>query len=178
MCWLSDRLPFLCVAAPDFVPVNPTRRVRKYSSPPRRVTAPSGLRPLPQPQAKGMGRVGPDQGYAYRLAGQFDLSLGGVHRQDAVAGCVEIATKRAAMFGRAPMVHDMEVAFTVFGFLDADADDDLVEARRRWFTELDHPHQYRNRRNLVDMVDDEVLRKSPEAINAAYQLDWRRNLSV
>lgn len=166
------------VAAPDFVPVNPTRRVRKYSSPPRRVTTPSGFRPVAQPRSKGMGRVGPDQGYAYRLAGQFELHLGGVHRQDAIAGCVEVATKRAAMSGRAPMVHDMEVAFTVFGFLDPDTDAELAEHRRLWFTELHHPHQYRHRRNLADMVCDEVLEKSPEAIKAAYQLDWRRNLAV
>lgn len=132
----------------------------------------------PQPQGSGLGRIGPDQGYAYRLAAQFDLHLAGVHRQDAVAGCVEVATKRAALFGRAPVIHDMEAAFTVFGFLDEEADDELVKARRPWFTELHHPHQYHHRRRLADMVSDDVLRQAPEAVNAAYNLDWRRNLSM
>ena len=36
-----------------------------------------------------------------------------------MAGCVPIAMKRAALYGRAPMIYDLELAFTLWGYLGA-----------------------------------------------------------
>ena len=32
-------------------------------------------------------------------------------------GCLNIALKRASMFGRAPVIYDLEFAYSLFGFL-------------------------------------------------------------
>ena len=112
------------MAAPDHVPTDPTKRVRAYTSPPRRADAWMADRPGDltggQPKGAALGTAGPDQGYAYRLVHLFDdrLHLGGVDREDAVAGCVALAMKRSGLFGRAPVVHDLTAAFTIYGFLD------------------------------------------------------------
>lgn len=170
------------MAAPDFVPSKPTDKIRVYSAPPRRITPQTAPRPGslsgPQPRAAGLGSIGPDQGYAYKLVENFDLHTGDVHRSDAVAGCVAVATKRASLYGRAPVVHDLEIAFTIFGFLDESPDEELQKLRRELFAEVHHGHHYRVRRQLADTVPEEALNQSPEAVNAAYRLDWRRNLSV
>ena len=63
-----------------------------------------------------MGSQGPDQGFALRLARAFRsrLRLGpGEHVADVVVGCVGVALKRAALFGRAPVADDLEaVSYT------------------------------------------------------------------
>lgn len=124
-----------------------------------------------------LGRQGPDQGYAYRLVTHLDaeLHLGRVNRQDAVAGCVAIATKRSSLFGRAPVVHDLRAAFSVFGFLDPSPPVELVVLREQLFSEVRSNHHYAERRELVDLVPDRALLQSPASISAAYASDWRSN---
>ena len=131
-----------------------------------------------QPQGARLGSIGPDQGYAFRLVRQLEaqLHLGWVNHDDAVAGCVAVAMKRSALFGRAPVIHDLTAAFTVFGFLDDDPPPGLVELREALFAEVHSSHHYAERRDLVDLVPAEVLRQSPGAIVAAYRSDWRSNL--
>ncbi|MEM9564556.1 MAG: hypothetical protein AAGA93_18185 [Actinomycetota bacterium] len=166
------------MAAPDYVPIDPTQQVRGYSSPPRRPDPWLGDRPGeiggPQPTGRALGTAGPDQGYAYKLVHLFDeqLSLGAVHREDAVAGCVAIAMKRSALFGRAPVVHDLRAAFTVYGFLDPDPPAELVEVREELFAEVASGHHYFERRNVVDRVDADWLRKPHDKIAIQYQADW------
>ncbi len=172
------------MAAPDFVPLDPARRVRVYTSPPRRGDAWVADRPgdlgTRQPKGPQLGSMGPDQGYAYRLVRQFDgkLSLGKVSHDDAVAGCVAVAMKRSALFGRAPVIHDLRAAFTLFGFLDPSPPAELVALREELFAEVASPHHYPERRHLVDLVPDAVLAGTPDAIAAAYQADWRSNLAA
>jgi len=127
-----------------------------------------------------MGTMGPDQGYAYRLAHQFDdkLVLGAVNSEDAVAACVAVAIKRASLFGRGPIVHDLTAAFTIFGFLDDEPADDLVELRVGLFGELRNAHHYSELRHLVDLVPDEVLAQTPKIISTDYQTDWHSNLDL
>jgi hypothetical protein len=171
------------VAAPDFVPIEPAQRVRAYASPPRRGGAwlPNRAGDLTSRQPKGnrLGSMGPDQGYAYRLVRQFDdrLELGAVHHDDAVEGCVAVAMKRSAFFGRAPVVHDLTSAFTVFGFLDPTPPAELVALRERLFAEVHSPHHYVELRHLVDQVPDATLSNVHDAIAAAYRADWRSNLA-
>lgn len=172
------------MAAPDYVPTDPIRRARVYHSPPRRPESWSAGRPgdLPdgQPIGERMGSQGPDQGYVYKLVPLFDdrLYLGDVHRDDAVAGCVAVALKRAAHFGRAPVVHDLTIAFTLFGFLDAEAPTELVEARRPWFAQVNSSHHYAERREVADRVSVDVLAGPPAAIDLLYETDWRKNLNL
>lgn len=171
------------MAAPDFVPTDPTKRVRSYSSPPRRADAWRADRPGDlsgaQPSGPQLGSPGPDQGYAYRLVRHIEglLHLGDVARDDAVAGCVAVAMKRAAHFGRAPVVHDLKAAFTVFGFMDPEPPAELVAMREELFAEVRTHHHYSELRELVDMVPVEVLAQTDTAIAVEYGNDWQANLS-
>ena len=166
------------MAAPEHVPIDPTQQVRGYSSPPRRPDPWLADRPGelggPQPSGPALGSAGPDQGYAYRLVHLFDdrLSLGDVNRDDAVAGCVSLAMKRSALFGRAPVVHDLTAAFTIYGFLDADPPAELVETRTELFAEVSNDHHYFERRQVVDRVDEDWLRKTHGVIETQYAADW------
>jgi hypothetical protein len=124
--------------------------------------------------------MGPDQGYAFTLVREIEdqLHLGRVDRDDAVAGCVAVATKRASLYGRAPIIHDVVAAFSVFGFVDPSPPPELVVLRERLFAEVRSGHHYNERRALVDLVPGHVLRQSPEAIAKTYSTDWRSNLDL
>ena len=54
---------------------------------------------------------------AKRLAPKVRLQ-GRERLDDAVRGCVGIALRRASLFSRAPVVHDVTLAFTIWGFFD------------------------------------------------------------
>lgn len=166
------------MAAPEHVPIDPTQQVRGYQSPPRRPDAWHADRPGelggPQPSGPALGTAGPDQGYAYRLVHLFDdrLHLGSVSHHDAVAGCVSLAMKRSALFGRAPVVHDLTAAFTIYGFLDGDPPAELVANRTELFAEVASHHHYSELRHLVDRVDESWLRQSHQRIETQYKADW------
>ena len=167
------------MAAPQYVPVAPLERTRSYTSPDAvpdrwRAERPGDLASL-QPSGGLMGHQGPDQGYVLRLLRQFGDKLhlaSGEHRDDVDRGCAQIALKRASLFGRAPVVYDLEVAYRVWGFLDADAAHELVTARRSRFEGVAERHHYANARNLVACVPDEVLRMSPADVEARYHAAW------
>jgi hypothetical protein len=168
------------VAAPDYVPVTYANQARKsLAMPPgRRWTAsrPGDLL-RGQPDGPRFGTPGPDQGYALSLAARFedDLRLAdGEHAADAIAGVVAVATRRAALFGRAPVIHDLEHGFGVFGFLD-DAPVDLVAWRRPHF--LGAAHDYWSQRAVVDLVPDSTLRLTPADVRSRLG-EWRTLLTV
>lgn len=166
------------------MPTDPTQRVRRYSSPPRRSGSWNADRPGDladgQPSGVRLGNQGPDQGYALKLVHQFDdrLHLGALDRDDVDAGCVAVAMKRAAAFGRAPVIHDLTVAYTVFGFLDTDPAPELVELRDAIFPEVHSNHHYVERREIVDLVPESVLRRPHSATGTLYANDWRKNLDL
>jgi hypothetical protein len=168
------------MAAPDYVP--PSRADQPRATlpipPSRRWTAtrPGDLQ-RGQPTGRGMGRQGPDQGYALNLAARFadELRLApGEHATDVVAGCVAVAMRRASMFGRAPIKADLEFAFGLFAYLD-DAPDDLVEFRRRLFKGA--AHDYWEQRAIVDGMPEATVRLTPADVRARLS-DWRALLSV
>lgn len=132
----------------------------------------------PQPTGARLGAQGPDQGYALTLVTLFDdrLQLGKVHHQDAVAGCVAVATKRSALFGRGPVVHDLTAAFTIFGFLDPDPPEELVTLRESLFGQVHSHHHYRERRAIADLVPEHTLHRPHSAVESDYRSDWRSNL--
>lgn len=118
--------------------------------------------------------AGPDSGYAYTLVPLIEskLQLGTVHRDDAVAGGVAVAMKRAALFGRGPIIHDLTAGFTVYGFLDPSPAPELVSLRSRLFPEVHTAHHYVELRHLVDLVPEGVLLMAHGQITDAYGRDW------
>jgi hypothetical protein len=173
------------VAAPEYVPVDRTRFLRTYESPPRRpdpwlANRPGELVEGGQPHGPLLGSPGPDQGYILRLAHQFEGKLvlqPGEHERDALAGACAVALKRASLFGRAPVVHDLTVALTIWGYL-GDAAPELVELRRHLFEEVSNPQQYDSVRRIVDLVPAEALKRSPAQVAEAHRADWRTLLAL
>jgi hypothetical protein len=173
------------VAAPEFVPVDRTRLLRTYESPPRRPDPWLADRPGElqhgQPTGPQLGRPGPDQGYVLVLAHQFEGKLAlrsGEHERDALAGGCAVALRRASLFGRAPVVHDLTVALTIWGYLDLEPDAELVRVRSTLFEEVSHPHHYAGLRRLVDLVTEEALRMTPQQVAEAHRADWRSLLAA
>jgi hypothetical protein len=125
------------------------------------------------PRGREMGTPGPDQGYAMLLADDLFASrvevTDGVSVEDALAGSVAVASARAALFGRAPVARDVELALTLFGFL-GDAPADLVAWRTPRFQAV--AHHYHEQRQIADAVPEATLRLAPDGIRARLG-DWR-----
>lgn len=172
------------MAAPEHVPVDRTQPVRGYESPPRRPDPwlpgrPGELVDVGQPRGARLGSQGPNQGYLLTLARRFEGQLRlneGEHERDALAGAVAVGLKRASLFGRAPVIDDLTVALTIWGFLGV-APTKLVELRKRLFREVWHPHHYAERRRIVDLVPDDALRLSPSRVREAHRADYRSLLA-
>lgn len=160
------------MGAPEYVPHGKAEKARVYESPPRDPESWHADRPGElvgsQPSGPRLGYQGPDQGYVLKLARSFEgkLALGeGEHEADAIAGCTGVALKRASLFGRAPMIHDLTLAFTVWGFLEG-PDADQVAMRKPVFAEVASPHRFMEARRVADLVPVAVLKMSPEAVTA------------
>ena len=150
-----------------YVPVDPDARPRQQQNLPPGVALPPSpqwianrpgdLGPA-QPEGRLFGSPGPNVGYAYTLAQRSKerLRLGPYeHDTDVVAVIAEIAGRRAASFGRAPVMADVERAIALLGY-DGSASPDFVEART--LLTQDAGHSYPRRRALVEAVPDELLR--------------------
>src|SRR5207247_6324801 len=94
------------MAAPEYVPVSLNDLPRLTEPIPAaghwKADRPADLKGR-QPVGPKLGRPGPDQGYALRLARRFEDRLEVApteDRDDAVAGCLGVALKRASIFGR------------------------------------------------------------------------------
>jgi hypothetical protein len=173
------------MAAPKFVPTDPSDLVRTYSSPPRRGTSWVADRPGDldgrQPEGERLGTPGPDQGYALKLAESFRGKItlrAGEHESDAIAGGSAIAMKRSALFGRAPVVHDLRVGLGLWGFLDPNAPDDLVALRSEFFDEVHLVHHYELLRRIADSAPEAILRLGHDEILARHRQDWRSCLDL
>lgn len=170
---------------PSFVPITEADQVR----PALRLQVPaqwSPSRPADhrapgQPTGRRLGAPGPDQGFAlrlaHRLAPTFVLTEG-EHLEDVVIGCALVAARRAAMFGRAPSIHDLNAVVALFGLASGSAPAELVDHRRRAFNGLSHDYQVQ--RALVDSVPEETLRLSPTEVaeRAAEPGGWRELLGL
>lgn len=176
---MSDLVP-----TDPFVPSDPSARPRQQQNLPPGVALPAAddwrsdrpgdLGP-DQPQGALFGRPGPNVGYAYTLAQRAKdrLRLGPFeHAADAVAVVAEIAGKRAARFGRAPVIGDVDLALAVLGY-DGNASDAFVKARSALVHEA--AHDYRRRRALVDAVPDTLLRMRAAQAGAEIEA-WRASL--
>jgi hypothetical protein len=119
------------------------------------------------PEGGRFGRPGPDQGYALKLGhdlfeDRLELSPG-EQAEDAIYGCAMVASARSAMFGRAPVAPDLEMALTLFGFLGG-ASAEHVEWRRPLF--LSVSHHYGEQRALVAAVPEGTLRMTAQTVRA------------
>ncbi len=169
------------MSAPEYVPAKPTVKVRSYESPPRRegswkAQRPGDLGGEGQPVGERMGSPGPDQGFVFKLLPLFADRLhlaDGEDRHDVEAGCMAVALKRASLFSRAPVVHDLTAAYTVWGFLDSDPSPGLVERRRHLFDGVGHPHHYALLRAVADAVPAATLHQPPAAIEEQYRRNWQ-----
>jgi hypothetical protein len=127
-----------------------------------------------QPTGDLLGRPGPNIGYAVTLAARLRDSAQLApheHVADALAVIAELGMKRAASFGRAPTMPDVEIAASLLGY-HGDAD----EAFSSWRCEIAHgaDHEYGVRRAVVDAVPDAVLRLPPKV--PALLDEFRREL--
>lgn len=173
------------MAAPKFSPTPVVDTSRRYESPPFVPDAWLPDRPGEvvgfQPTGDRLGYQGPDQGYALKLAKGFIDRLHllpGEKAHDAIAGCLGIATRRASIFGRAPVVHDLAIAFTIWGFLGRRHAEELLEMRRPIFAGLGHGAHYGEIRALADSVPEATLRMSPQEVDHAYPAQWRELLGL
>jgi hypothetical protein len=168
------------MAAPEYVPRPKDDHTRTYESPPWRSDAWFADRPGDlegaQPHAPRMGYPGPDQGYALKLVRQFAGKLvltPGEHEEDAIAGCVEVANKRASIFGRAPVIHDLTLAFMLWGFL-TEADPELVRLRSKYFQAVANPSHYSERRRIADVVPVASLKMTASEFAKVIEADPKR----
>ncbi len=161
---------------PEYVPLSPRDQVRpveRLQTPgPWWPDRPAEIGGAGQPAGPKLGSPGPDQGFALGLAWRLSDRLGlteGETADDAVVGCLGVALRRAALFGRAPVIFDCEHAFTLWGFMGSPPPD-LVEFRRPLFQSASH--DYPTQRAISDMVPDETLRLTPATV-AARLPEWR-----
>jgi hypothetical protein len=111
-----------------------------------------------QPRGALLGSPGPNVGYALTLANRAKDRLrleAHESADDATAVIAAIAMKRAATFGRAPTVNDVDFAMELLGYLgDAAAD------VREWRPDVVRAagHDYVVRRAVVDTVGSGLLR--------------------
>lgn len=126
-----------------------------------------------------MGTPGPDQGFALRLARRFEGRLRlseGESADDVLAGAALLASRRAGLYGRAPSVHDLVAALSMWGYL-GDAPAELVAARRSAFRAA--AHDYDVQRALVDGVPEPSLRLVPDEVERRVQAgEWRALLGL
>ena len=164
------------MAQPEFVPFHAGDRVRAAERLPAhggwRQDRAAELVAPGVPTGARFGTPGPDQGYALTLAARFvdrlDLA-DGEHKEDAVAGCVGVGLRRASLFGRAPVIHDLDLAFTIFGYLGG-APADLVAFRAPLLQGA--AHDYWAQRDVADKVKEPTLRLTPAQARAQLA-EWR-----
>jgi hypothetical protein len=169
------------MAAPRFAPVTPTEQVRYYSSPQHVPDAWEPDRPGelegPQPRGDRLGTPGPDQGFALKIANRLASKVQlqpGEQLDDALRGGLAIALKRASIFSRAPVVHDLTIAFTIWGFYDEHPPAELVEVRRALFEGVGNSvHHYAEGRAIADLVPESTLRATPDEVARRYPAEWR-----
>ena len=169
------------MAVPRFAPVAPLDDARGYESPPHVPDGWTSDRPADltgrQPQGARLGFQGPDQGYALTLAALVRPQVrvpAGESVDDALAAATAIGLRRASLFGRAPVIHDVRIALTIWGLLDGQPPADLVELRRTAFEGVaDTAHHYEALRAIVDSVPEPTLRMSPAQVSSSYPGSWR-----
>ena len=169
------------MSAPRFAPVTPRQEVEAYESPdhvpaswmPDRKAEVSGF----QPSGRRLGYQGPDQGYALTLANRYRKQIKvrkGETVEDAICGTVAIALRRASIYGRGPVIHDIKLAFGIWAWLDEQVPEELAASRRTLFEGVGNViHHYAESRDVADRVPESTLRLTPDEVVRRMPGDWR-----
>lgn len=169
------------MSAPRFAPVTPNQEVEAYEGPdhvpaswmPNRKAEVSGL----QPSGRRLGYQGPDQGYALALANRYRQQIKvrkGETIEDAIRGTVAIALRRASIYGRGPVIHDIKLALEIWAWLEEQIPEELASARRTLFEGVGNViHHYAESRDVADRVPDSTLRLTSDEIARRMPGDWR-----
>ena len=152
---------------PTFVPIAEADQVRParhmHVPGPWTTSRPAELVVPENTWPRAWERRSPDSGFpALQLSRRFEHELRldeGESEHDVLLGVALVASKRAALFGRAPCVYDVRFALNIWGFLD-DAPNELRAGRRAAFSSLSH--DYVAQRRLIDSVGEDLLRLTPE----------------
>jgi hypothetical protein len=130
-----------------------------------------------QPRAERLGHPGPDQGYILSLAERMRpriLVTAGESVDDAIQGCIGIALRRASHYGRAPVIHDLDMALTIWGYFLEQPPVELVAVRAQLFAGVANVvHHYVEARHLVDMVPQSTIIMPLDTIRRATPISWR-----
>lgn len=174
------------MAAPRFAPVPAAEQVRTYESPEHVPESWVPERPADiegrQPVGTHLGYQGPDQGYVMTLAGIIEPKVKVQYGEvvaDALKGCSLIALRRASLYGRAPVIHDLTLALTIWGFLDDNPPADLVATRKKLFEGVRNTlHHYGEGRAIADMVPEQTLKMTPQQVSGRMPHDWKELTGV
>lgn len=101
------------------------------------------------------GTIGPDPGYGMKLVNNAELPDDDPDLRRVLTGLV---LSRAAAWGRAPIMEDVEVALIVCGY-DDEPPEWVVERRKRWLGAS--PHEQRPGATAVAEVDRQTLMMKP-----------------
>jgi len=169
------------MAVDPYVPTRPEDAPRRsVAVPPAagwRADRPGDIDPDLGSGRKGVlfGSPGPDSGYALTLAKHFHDQITAVFPEtvhDAEYLAAHVAMRRGGVFGRAPVRADVELGFTLFGWL-GDPPADLVEWRRKAVANVGH--DYPRRVSLVEAIPEWVIRQRPDQIRDRLS-DWKHLL--
>ena len=133
-----------------------------------------------QPVGARLGTQGPDQGYALddRPPARPELSCtaGANARTTRSRAASAIALRRASLFSRAPVVHDLRIAFTIWGYLrPGSARPNCCARRAELFEGVGNiNHHYAEGRRIADLVPESTLRMTPQQVDAAYPASGSR----
>lgn len=135
----------------------------------------------PHPRGGLFGNQGPDIGYAYKLirfASDRIILQDGENREDVEIGCVGVAMRRNSLIGRATVMEDLDMAFTIWGFNEEQPDPLLVELRRKMFEGAAGHHGYDIIKAIVAAVPDSTLRLKLDEMKTAHRADWSSLLEL
>lgn len=166
---------------PEYVPLATADKVGATETlpPPQSWTAtrPGDLVGPGLPGGARFGSPGPDLGYGLKLVRTVVAGLTfekGEHRHDVEAALFAVGCKRASVFGRAPVIHDFQLAAALFGFW-VGAPADLVALRRSLFDGAGH--DYNRQRAVADKVPEATVRLNPASVPERVAADWRALLT-
>ena len=169
------------MAAPKFAPVSATESPRTYESPQHVPDSWQLGRPGEidgkQPCGADLGFQGPNQGYILtlaRLARNKIKVQPGESVDDAIRGSIGIALRRASMYGRAPVMHDLTFALTMWGWLIDYVPADLLARRKELFVGVgDAAHSYYETREIVGLVPETTYQLTINQLTAITPMSWR-----
>ncbi len=150
---------------PDFVPI--TISVAKFyrgEIPSKELRRPAEFKGSRRFRGRLFGSPGPDQGYILNIVEGYVEKLvlrPGESLADAVMALVVIGSKRASIFGRAPMKFDIDFALELLR-LSQDVFGDFAGVRKKLLVGL--AHDYVAQRELADLFNDDLLKLTPQGV--------------